>query len=114
MEERRVGDTKWCDIACVIAILYTIGYFLLVWKLMSSAIPTENKDIVNALIGILSVIQSGIVQYYFGGSKSADVSQRAAIDGRAKADAAIQTVATAPTVLVSKQIGDTDVTKITS
>lgn len=111
---RRITDANWCDIACVIAILYTVGYFLVIWSVVTHPIPAENRDAFNILLGILSVIQAGIVQFYFGGSRSAEMSQKANIEGRAKSDSAIQSVATsvpsAVTTIVTKPQGDVNVT----
>lgn len=99
-QDRREGDMPLGDTARILAILYTIGFFAMVFTVMWRGIPEGNKDVVLQLIGILSIIQSGIVAFYFGGSKSASDSQRAGQAGRAAADAAIQDIARAvPAVL---------------
>lgn len=95
---RNTIDTPLGDTARILAIMYTVGYFVVILSVMWRGIPTENKDVVLQLIGILSIIQTGIVAFYFGGSKSAEVSLQAGVAGRAQADAAIQEIARAAPV----------------
>lgn len=91
--DRRTTDTALGDTARILAIMYTLGFFGMVGILMLKGIPADNKDVVNTLVGILSVIQTGIIGYYFGGSKTAEVAQKAGVEGRAKADEALQSIA---------------------
>lgn len=62
--EAAVGDKT----ARNLAYLYTLGYFTVLGLVAKLGIPIEAKDVFNALIGILSAAQIGIVQYYFGSS----------------------------------------------
>ena len=111
--ERRTNDIGIGDTARILAILYTAGFFIMVMTLLWKEVPPANKDVINQLVAILSIIQTGIVAFYFGGSKAAEVAQKAGVEGRAKADEALQSIATAiPTVLVPKPLdGDTNVQK---
>lgn len=69
---RRASDTPLGDTARIIAIFYTLGYFVVVMTLMWKDVPPSNKEIVFQLVGILSIIQSGITAYLYGASKSAE------------------------------------------
>src|SRR5450759_430679 len=93
--ERRLYDIPPGDTARILALMYTLGYFSLVMTLMWQGIPAENKDVVNTLVGMLTIIQTGIVGFYFGGSKSAEIAQKAGVVGRVQADTAIQQIAKA-------------------
>lgn len=53
-----------------LAMVYTIGYFALLSFACFKGFPQENKEILNALLGILSAAQLQIMNYYFGSSKS--------------------------------------------
>jgi hypothetical protein len=99
--DRRDTDIPIGDTARILAIIYTLGYFAMVLIVLWRGIPAENKDVVLQLIGILSIIQTGIVAFYFGGSKAAELSQRAGVVGRAQADAAIQEIAKAAPVIAA-------------
>lgn len=53
----------------ILAGLYTVGYFCILLLAIVYQFPTENKDTLNALFGMLSAAQLSIVSYYFGSSK---------------------------------------------
>ncbi len=95
LKDRREGDTPLGDTARILAIMYTIGFFIIVLTLMLRGIPAENKDAINLLLGMLGLIQAGIVKFYFDGTKAAETSIKAGIAGRLKADDAIQEIAKA-------------------
>ena len=101
-EQRRDGratDIPLLDTARILAIMYTLGFFGIVLLMMTRGIPADNKDAINGLLGALTIVQSGIVQFYFGGSKTAETMQTRAILGRERADATVQEIArAAPTV----------------
>ena len=44
------------------------GFFALLILLILSAVPTENKDLLNLVVGTLIGSFSGIVSYFFGSS----------------------------------------------
>ena len=60
----------------ILGTLITIGFFILLLSLVYSTIPTENKDLLNLVVGSLIGSFSTIVGYYFGSSKgSADKNE---------------------------------------
>lgn len=65
------------DGAMVLATLYVIGYFCMVGALFFIDIPTNNKELVFTLAGIMSTVQAAILGYYFGASKQSEQLQRA-------------------------------------
>lgn len=48
--------------------LIVSGFFALLILLVLSAVPTENKDLLNLVVGTLIGSFSGIVSYFFGSS----------------------------------------------
>ena len=48
--------------------LITIGFFTLLYMLLLSAVPAENKDILNIVVGALIGAFSSIVGYFYGSS----------------------------------------------
>lgn len=52
-----------------LAGLMVIGYFVVLWLLIFNSLPTENKDAVNILLGILSMALGTVIGYFFGSSK---------------------------------------------
>lgn len=48
--------------------LIVAGFFALLILLIISAVPTENKDLLNLVVGTLIGSFSGIVSYFFGSS----------------------------------------------
>ena len=104
------------DTSRILAILYTLGFFAMVFTMMWRGIPTENKDAINQLIGTLTIIQTGIVAFYFGGSKASEVMQQKLTLGRDKADAAVQEIAksapaVAAAVVAAAKVETQDITK---
>src|SRR5260221_355677 len=100
--DRRATDIAVGDTARILAILYTIGFFGLVLSLMWREVPAANKEAILLLLGMLGVVQAGIVKYFFDGSKTAELGQRAVLVGKEKADTAIQEIAKAVTPTVAK------------
>lgn len=47
-----------------IALIFTVGYFLLFAALVFHVVPPENREMLNALLGILSVVMLKIVEGY--------------------------------------------------
>ena len=52
----------------VLGGLIVAGFFALLILLVLSAVPTENKDLLNLVVGTLIGSFSGIVSYLFGSS----------------------------------------------
>lgn len=103
--DRRVTDRQPRDTSSLLAILYTIGYFGMVFTMMLRGIPQENRDAINQLIGSLTIIQTGIVAFYFGGSKAAELVQKSALASKDKSDAVIAEIAkTVPTLPPAGQV----------
>lgn len=92
MFDRRVSLRN--DPAFVLAVLYTIGFFGVVFSLFLVTIPPDNKDTINQIMPILSAIQLGIVQYFY--QKQAQTNRENADDTIKKlADTASTTAKTA-------------------
>ncbi len=63
-------NSSWLtrNVASILALGITIGFFtMLIWMLVSD-VPVSNKDILNIMIGSLGTAWVGIVGYYFGSS----------------------------------------------
>ena len=57
----------------VLGSLIVTGFFVLLIVLVYSSVPTENKEILNLVIGALIGNFGAVVSYYYGSSKgSAD------------------------------------------
>lgn len=60
----------------ILALSYTMGYFLILYYLWRNGMPTFDnpnysvKDLINTLLGVLSAAQMSIISYYFGSSAS--------------------------------------------
>ena len=91
-EERRTNPNPF-DIAGVLAILYTIGYLVMVGLLYFVGIPLANKDPLLQLFGLMSAIQMALIGFYFGGSKQVEATQRAAEQSKARAETVVQEIA---------------------
>ena len=52
----------------ILGALIVAGFFALLILLVLSAVPTENKDLLNLVVGSLIGSFSGIVSYFFGSS----------------------------------------------
>lgn len=57
-------------IPAILAISVTVGFFGLLFYLMKFAPPSDNADILNILLGALATAWIGVINYYFGTSKS--------------------------------------------
>jgi hypothetical protein len=49
----------------LLSFLYTIGYFLVLGLAFFRPFPSENRDVLNVLLGILSMVMVKIVEAYF-------------------------------------------------
>lgn len=57
---------KLNDIRCILAIIILILIMMMAFGLFSLSIPTENKDLVNFLLGGASTWCGTIIGHYFG------------------------------------------------
>jgi hypothetical protein len=70
----------------ILAYLVTLGFFGMLIFMLFKIIPTENRDILNIMLGALGSTFTAIVSYYFGSTrgseaKSAMLAQAAPTDG---------------------------------
>jgi len=57
----------------IIALAFTIGFFLVLYLLITKSVPTDNNEVLTYTLGALTAGEIAIVQYFFGSSKgSAD------------------------------------------
>ena len=95
MEERRAADIPLGDTARILAVLYTLGYFAIVFMMMLRPLPEGNEGSLNQLIGALTIIQTGIIAFYFRGTKTDETVQNKIMASKEKADAALVEIAKA-------------------
>ena len=95
LPDKRITDAPWYDTTRILAIIYTVGYFYIVYLMMTRVLPEGNEGALNQLIGALTIIQTGIVQYHFGGSKSAERAQTQIAASKAKSDIVMGEIAKA-------------------
>lgn len=59
------------DIRNILAIIITLGCFLIIYLLIIKEVPQGNKDILNIAIGFLfGGAFAGVVGYFYGSSRS--------------------------------------------
>lgn len=49
----------------ILSFAYTVGYFISLWFAFYKPFPSENRDVLNVLLGILSMVMVKIVEAYF-------------------------------------------------
>lgn len=91
------------DGAMILAIIYVLGYFAMVGALFFIDIPTNNKELVLTLAGIMSTVQAAILGYYFGASKQSESLQRAPAPINVAADTAPVTATPGSTVNITEE-----------
>ncbi len=52
----------------ILGTLIVIGFFALLILLVLAQVPTENKDLLNLVVGSLIGVFTSVVGYYFGSS----------------------------------------------
>jgi hypothetical protein len=92
---QRSTDTPLLDPARVLATIYTLGYFYIVYLLATKGIPPENKGTMDQLIGALTVIQVMIIKFYFSGSSTSEKVQAQLAVSKDRADTIIGEIAKA-------------------
>lgn len=64
----KIGKT---EIRNILAVVITVGCFVLLYLLQVKAIPAENKDVLNIAVGfVFGGALAGVVGFYFGSSKT--------------------------------------------
>lgn len=58
------------DVAGILALVITIGFFGVVVVLATRVAPLDNREILSIVVGVLGASFGAVVQYYFGSSKS--------------------------------------------
>jgi len=53
----------------ILAVIIIAGIFILLGVLLMHEIPTENKDLLNIVIGAFIASFSAVISYFFGSSK---------------------------------------------
>lgn len=65
---QRIGNS---EIRNILAIVMTLGCFILLYLMLIKEIPVNNKDVLNVAIGFMfGSGLTGVFGYYFGASKS--------------------------------------------
>ena len=103
-DDRRSNDIPWGEPARILAILYTIGYFAIVFMMMSSPLPDGNEASLNQLIGALTIIQTGIIAFYFRGSKADETVQNKIMASKDKTDDALVQIAKAAPAPIAAEV----------
>lgn len=100
--DKRSGNarrlTDWfpsIDVAGTLAVLYTVGYLVMVGLLYFVEIPPPNKEPLLQLFGLMSAIQMALIAFYFGSSKNAEVTQERVAQSKERTDAAMRDIVTA-------------------
>jgi len=56
------------SVPLVLVVIISVGFFGLMGVLAFHTVPAENKDALEAMLGILGTAFTGLVGYYFGSS----------------------------------------------
>lgn len=94
-ELRRFTDAQCWDATLIMGILYTIVYGAMIYMLFADKVPVENTKTLDLLVGAMTIIQSTIVQFFFGSSKNAENSQRMIAQSKERTDSAMREIVTA-------------------
>lgn len=70
------------DPAFVLAVIYTSGFFAVLFVILFQDIPDKNAEIVEKILPILSAIQLGIVQYFYNRAAQQQQARTDAIVGK--------------------------------
>ena len=81
------------DVGGILAIIYTAGYIGMVGGLFFVVIPLPNKEPLLQLFGLMSAIQMALISFFFGSSKTAEVSHRSSELRQGRTDAIVQDIA---------------------
>lgn len=92
----RAGDglaSCW-DAALIMGVFYTTIYAATMMAILLVDIPDKNAQTVNILAGAMTIIQTTVVQYFFGSSKNAEDSARIIAASKEKTDEVLRTAVT--------------------
>lgn len=65
---KKIGST---EIRNILAVITTIGCFVLLYLLIIKPVPNENKDILQIAVGfVFGGALGGVMGFYFGASKT--------------------------------------------
>ena len=56
----------------ILELAFVVGFFIVLYAVISKSIPPENKDLVNILLGVLATVIVSIGNYEWGSSRSSD------------------------------------------
>lgn len=91
-EERRANPNP-LSVAGFLAILYTMGYFILTGFLYWIDVPENNEKPLIFLLGLISGPQVAIIQWAFGSSQSGEAAQRAIEQRQGRSEAVVAQIA---------------------
>lgn len=72
--ERRVSLRN--DPAFMLAVIYTMAFIAIAFMLILVKIDDDNVAVAQQVLSIMSMIQAGIVGYFYGASKTAQDSNK--------------------------------------
>lgn len=75
---REIATKDW--VPAVLAIAINLAFFVLLFMMLTHAIPEQNKSAFDILLGMLGTGVASVLAYYFGSSAGSDV--KTAILGR--------------------------------
>ena len=81
--KRHIAMKDNIDIPGILAVVFSIGYFVMVGAILKWGIPTGSETIVVSLATIMSAMELSIGNYYFG-SSSGSAKKNATIAGLMK------------------------------
>lgn len=112
-----VHDPQTWDASLILGILYTAIYGSMIACVVFVNIPEGNAKTIDLLAGAMTIIQTTIVQYFFGSNKIADdnqrlIAQKMTVSTPTPTLSAVPTPAPIPVEIVAKEpVPVTDVSK---
>ena len=97
----------------VLSLITTLGFFFTIYFMLRQAFPTENKDIINIMVGFLGGAWTSQMQSFFGStSSSRDKDETISAIARSAANQTSQPVSipNATNVKVDTKEGDINIT----
>lgn len=64
-------------VAAYVAVLVTVGFFIIMGLLLFVSVPPESKDTLNQMLGALTLAFGGLMGYLYGSSKNSEAVSRA-------------------------------------